>query len=118
MLGHQVIAPNESELTFISGVETKNGDGVVTYPLVADAVTVLKAKFAEAGAPSSFPNPPTHLPTRALGIHIQHRNESAVIHQCTLATRIKELMPCADAVCCACAVPVLCLFCACGAGVL
>lgn len=42
------IAPNESELTFISGVETKVGDEI-KKDLVRKAVAALKAKFAEAG---------------------------------------------------------------------
>jgi len=44
-----VIAPNESELTFITGVETKGADGAVTGALVREAMTALKAKFAAAG---------------------------------------------------------------------
>lgn len=46
-----VIAPNESELTFITGVETKGADGAVTKPLVREAVAALKAKFAAVGNP-------------------------------------------------------------------
>ena len=42
------IAPNESELTFISGVPTEEG-GRVRKPLVRRAVSALKAKFALAG---------------------------------------------------------------------
>eukprot|EP00929_Paragymnodinium_shiwhaense_P048328 TRINITY_DN2444_c0_g1_i1.p1 TRINITY_DN2444_c0_g1~~TRINITY_DN2444_c0_g1_i1.p1 ORF type:complete len:541 (+),score=143.33 TRINITY_DN2444_c0_g1_i1:126-1748(+) len=43
-----VIAPNESELTFISGLETQR-DGEVSRSLVRKAVTQLKSKFAKAG---------------------------------------------------------------------
>lgn len=43
-----VIAPNESELTFISGVDTKK-DGEVQIPLVREAVTALKSKFKALG---------------------------------------------------------------------
>jgi len=43
-----VVAPNESELTFISGVETQVG-GEVKKSLVREAVTALKKKFAAAG---------------------------------------------------------------------
>jgi len=42
------IAPNESELTFISGKETKVGDEV-KKDLLREAVAALKAKFAAAG---------------------------------------------------------------------
>lgn len=43
-----VVAPNESELTFISGVETQI-NGAVKKSLVREAVAALKAKFAAAG---------------------------------------------------------------------
>jgi len=43
-----VIAPNESELGFISGVQATEG-GEVRKPLVRKAVAALKAKFAGAG---------------------------------------------------------------------
>lgn len=43
-----VVAPNESELTFISGVETQ-ANGEVKKSLVRDAVAALKARFAAAG---------------------------------------------------------------------
>lgn len=43
-----VVAPNESELTFISGVETQV-DGEIKKSLVCDAVAALKNKFAVAG---------------------------------------------------------------------
>jgi len=45
-----VIAPNESELTFISGVETCDA-GVTSKVLVRRAVAALKGKFAAAGNP-------------------------------------------------------------------
>ena len=43
-----VIAPNESELTFISGVETKVG-GKLDGKAIRTAVAALKAKFAKRG---------------------------------------------------------------------
>eukprot|EP00746_Dinoflagellata_sp_MGD_P004484 gnl/MRDRNA2_/MRDRNA2_108668_c0_seq1.p1 gnl/MRDRNA2_/MRDRNA2_108668_c0~~gnl/MRDRNA2_/MRDRNA2_108668_c0_seq1.p1 ORF type:complete len:514 (-),score=115.00 gnl/MRDRNA2_/MRDRNA2_108668_c0_seq1:172-1515(-) len=43
-----VIAPNESELTFISGVETMDA-GEIKKSLVRKAVAALKAKFTAAG---------------------------------------------------------------------
>lgn len=43
-----VVAPNESELTFISGVETQ-ANGEVKKSLVRDAVAALKARFAAVG---------------------------------------------------------------------
>lgn len=43
-----VVCPNESELTFISGVETQ-ANGEVKKSLVRDAVAALKTKFAAAG---------------------------------------------------------------------
>ncbi len=43
-----VIAPNESELTFISGVKTERG-GKLQMGLVRQAVRTLKAKFAAKG---------------------------------------------------------------------
>merc|ERR1712070_103287 len=43
-----VVCPNESELTFISGVETQ-ANGEVKRSLVRDAVAALKARFAAAG---------------------------------------------------------------------
>jgi len=43
-----VLAPNESELTFISGVATQEG-GEVKKALLRDAVTALKAKCAAVG---------------------------------------------------------------------
>lgn len=45
-----VIAPNESELTFISGVETQDkATGAVQGPLLRKAVAALRSKFAAAG---------------------------------------------------------------------
>lgn len=44
-----VVAPNESELTFISGVETQANGGEVKKSLVREAVAALKTKFAAAG---------------------------------------------------------------------
>ena len=45
-----VIAPNESELTFISGVETQDkATGAVQGPLLRKAVATLRSKFAAAG---------------------------------------------------------------------
>lgn len=44
-----VIAPNESELTFISGLETKGADGKITQKLVREAVAVLKGLFKAVG---------------------------------------------------------------------
>lgn len=44
-----VLAPNESELTFISGVETRGSDGKPKLGLVRDAVGELKAQAAAAG---------------------------------------------------------------------
>ena len=43
-----VIAPNESELTFVSGVST-SVDGKIDADAVRDAVAALKAKFAKKG---------------------------------------------------------------------
>merc|ERR1712232_496794 len=43
-----VIAPNESELTFISGVETTI-DGILKKDLIREAAAALKRKFADAG---------------------------------------------------------------------
>lgn len=43
-----VVCPNESELTFISGVETQ-ANGEVKKSLVREAVAALKTKFAAAG---------------------------------------------------------------------
>ena len=47
-----VVAPNESELTFISGVPTTDADGEVRKPLVRAAVAALRARFAAAGNPA------------------------------------------------------------------
>ena len=44
-----VIAPNESELTFVTGVPTSRADGGVAPELVREAVAALKAQFAAAG---------------------------------------------------------------------
>ena len=44
-----VIAPNESELTFVTGVPTSRPDGGVAPELVREAVAALKAQFAAAG---------------------------------------------------------------------
>ena len=44
--------PNESELTFVSGVETKNADGAITKANVRAAVAVLKQMFADVGNPT------------------------------------------------------------------
>lgn len=46
-----VIAPNETELEFISGSKTRK-EGKVQGPLVRKAVAALKAKFADAGNPN------------------------------------------------------------------
>lgn len=46
-----VIAPNESELTFISGVEVTDENGKVQKILVRKAVSTLHQKFADAGNP-------------------------------------------------------------------
>jgi len=43
-----MISPNESELTFLTGVSTEAG-GKVSKPLVRKAVHALKAKFGAAG---------------------------------------------------------------------
>lgn len=47
-----VICPNESELTFISGVETRDETGAVRGERVREAVAALKAQFGAAGNPS------------------------------------------------------------------
>jgi len=44
-----VICPNESELTFISGIETRDETGAVHGDLVRKAVTALKAQCHELG---------------------------------------------------------------------
>ena len=44
-----VVAPNESELAFISGVPTADADGEVRAPRVRAAVAALRARFAAAG---------------------------------------------------------------------
>eukprot|EP00967_Tisochrysis_lutea_P013706 scaffold15340_cov30-Tisochrysis_lutea.AAC.1 len=43
-----IISPNESELTFLSGVATEENDSV-SRPLLRRAVSMLKSKFAAAG---------------------------------------------------------------------
>ena len=45
------IAPNETELTFISGVKTQSAGDQIEGQLVRKAVSALKAKFAQAGNP-------------------------------------------------------------------
>ena len=47
-----VICPNESELTFISGIETRDETGAVLGKRVREAVAALKAQFGAAGNPS------------------------------------------------------------------
>ena len=47
-----VICPNESELTFISGIETRDETGAVRGERVREAVAALKAQFGAAGNPS------------------------------------------------------------------
>ena len=47
-----VICPNESELTFISGIETRDETGAVRGKRVREAVAALKAQFGAAGNPS------------------------------------------------------------------
>ena len=44
-----VIAPNESELTFVTGVPTSRADAGVAPELVREAAAALKAQFAAAG---------------------------------------------------------------------
>ncbi len=46
-----LIAPNETELEFISGAKVVAADGRASLALVRDAVASLRARFAEAGNP-------------------------------------------------------------------